>query len=229
MIRCNTLRRMLRKLWENDEAPKLDEAVPRLKSIRPRCVTASRSEIELLLDNASKTLRLFLLLCSDEAIRSGTAVRLGPQHYITETRRLEFTTKYNEKVSVPVTDDVAELLAECNLSSVKPFLTQLRIAQFPNANKQRTSPFVSGHQLRKELTKLRAQLGIEKRIIPHDLRRTTAVALYRRTRDIRKVQALLGHHQLQSTFWYLDHELEPVDLADLEATKQPFIIRRKTA
>jgi hypothetical protein len=32
---------------------------------------------------------------------------------------------------------------------------------------------------------------------------------------------------MQSTIWYLDHDLEPVPIANLEAIKKPFIAWRK--
>lgn len=226
-VRCNTLRRMLRLLWEVEGAPKLDHHVPRLGSVRPRCVTATREQVDLLLEHASRTLRLMLLMCSDLAIRSGTAVRLAPQHYNPYTRELRFATKYDEKVGLPVTGDLALLLESCDLNSDLPFITQVRRLEQPRAAARMLSPIVDPRRLRKELRQLRAQLGIDKRIVFHDLRRTTAVNLYRRTKDIRKAQALLGHHQLQSTFWYLDHDLEQIDLADLEAIKKPFIVPRK--
>lgn len=218
---------MLRALWEHDGAPKLDALVPRLNSVRPRTVTATRQEIDQLIEAAPQTLRLFILLCSDQAIRSGTAVRIGPEHYNPRARELRFRTKYDEKVCLPVTEELAAILDTCDLTSSLPFITQLRRKEQPRAAARATHPTVDPHRLRKELRALERELGFAKRIVPHDLRRTTAVALYRRTQDLRKVQALLGHHNLQSTFWYLDHDLEPLDVADLEAIKRPYIVTRK--
>jgi integrase len=74
------------------------------------------------------------------------------------------------------------------------------------------------------------QVGIAYRITPHDLRRTTAVNLYKTTRDVRDVQALLGHRSLQSTIWYLDHDLRPVKRSTLEIVKRLAEVRKeKTA
>lgn len=216
---------MLRALWEYDGAPKLDGIVPKLGSVRPRTVTASRPQVDALLDGASRTLRLFLLLCSDLAIRSGTAVKLTPANYHADTGEIRFTTKYNEQVCLPTTAEIAEILDSCDLNSPIPFITQLRKQEEPRAARRMVSNIVSPSRLRKELKALRLELKIEKRIIPHDLRRTTAVALYRRTKDLRTTQALLGHRNLQSTFWYLDHDLEPVNIADLEAIKRPFLVK----
>lgn len=41
------------------------------------------------------------------------------------------------------------------------------------------------------------------------------------TNDIREVQAILGHKNLQSTFWYLDHDMRPIKRSTLELIKSP--------
>lgn len=225
--RLNSLRRILRFLWEHHGSPKLDHCVPRSATIRPRCVTAERTEIDSLLDHAKPSLRLFLLLCSDLGIRSGTAVTISPQHYQPSTGQLRFRTKYDEKVGVPVTSEIAEAFELCDLNSSLPFITQLRRQEQGTRGHRATNTVADVHWLRRELKLLRLSLGITKRITPHDLRRTSAVALYQYTGDIRQVQRLLGHRHLQSTLWYLDHDLEPLDRSTLEAIKRPFIIARK--
>jgi integrase len=58
-----------------------------------------------------------------------------------------------------------------------------------------------------------------KRITFHDLRRTAAVRMYEQPGDLRTVQALLGHRNLQSTLWYLDHDFRPVSRETLELIK----------
>ena len=42
----------------------------------------------------------------------------------------------------------------------------------------------------------------------HTIRRTKASLIYRRTRDFRAVQLLLGHTKLESTVRYLDIDVE---------------------
>ena len=69
---------MLRYLWEEAGAPKLDTYVARSSTPRPRSVIATRDEIETLKNHAPDDLRLFILLCADLAIRSGTAVKISP-------------------------------------------------------------------------------------------------------------------------------------------------------
>jgi integrase len=130
-------------------------------------------------------------------------------------------------VCLPVTNELAEMLNQCDQSSRLPFITQVRRRTNPYCASTQKNDVTDIHELRKELRELRAKLGIDKRIILHDLRRTAAVELYRRTRDIRVVQAFLGHRSLQSTIWYLDNEIVQIDLADLEAIKKPFIAWRR--
>jgi site-specific recombinase XerC len=59
------------------------------------------------------------------------------------------------------------------------------------------------------------------------MRRATAVAMLNETGDLRKVQALLGHRNLQSTFWYLDHDFNQINRSILEKIKHPFLVRKE--
>lgn len=75
------------------------------------------------------------------------------------------------------------------------------------------------------------RVGITRHIVPHDLRRTAAVAIYHHTGDIRDAQALLGHKALASTLWYLDHDVRPISRDMLETIKRPYLVptKEKTA
>jgi integrase len=53
------------------------------------------------------------------------------------------------------------------------------------------------------------QLGLDpSRYGTHSLRRTKATLIYRRTKNIRAVQLLLGHSKLESTVRYLGIEVD---------------------
>lgn len=223
------LRRIFRFLWEEHGAPKLDQHVRRYPDVRPRNVTATRAEIDALLASAPPHLKLWLLFCSDLAIRSGTAARLCPANYDPEMRRLRFVTKHNARQTLPVTDEIRALIDRCDLTDPTPFVRQL----WPLNPGQRGKPLKRNCEgidaLRYHYWKLCRTVGITRRLTPHDLRRTAAVGLLELTRDVRDVQALLGHRNLPSTLWYLDHDVRPIPRAHLELIKRPAWARKETA
>lgn len=188
--------------------------------IRPRGVTVQQSEIAAILDAAPPFLRLWLLLCSDLAIRSGTAARLGPYQYDPAEQMLRFTTKRQARLALPVTAEIAELLKLCDLSDPTPFVRQLWKKKPRGLGRGPSADCTGADRLRILFRQLCRELGITRRIVPHDLRRTTAVGMLRLTHDVRDVQAILGHRSLQSTIWYLDHDLRPVPRHNLELIKR---------
>ena len=223
---CSRLRQVLRWLWEEHGAPKLDGAVQRFPGIRPRNVTTNRETIEALLRKAAPGMQMLILLCSDLAIRSGTAIRMGPEHYDQETGTLQFRTKMDEALTLPVTNSIRRLIDKCNPENSRPFVAQLEDMN-PSRHRKNRATGLKGLRLRfNELVK---EVSPNKHITFHDLRRTAAVRMYEQTGDLRLVQALLGHRNLPSTIWYIDHELMPVSRATLELIKRPPGPERKLA
>lgn len=219
--KARVLRQILRWLWEYHGAPKLDGEVRRYPPPRPRNVTATDDERAALLAAAPPHLRLWLLFCSDLAIRSGTAIELGAAHYDARQRTITFTTKCDEHLTLPVTEAIAELIAWCHQDDPTSYVRQL----WRENNRNKKAPGCQDPTLYSSLSlaflRLRRACGITRKLTPHDLRRTTAVAMYNLTGDVREVQAILGHKNLQSTIWYLDHDLRPVKRANLELIKRP--------
>ncbi len=215
--RANAVRWLLRKLEDNG-APSLAAEVVKVTQPRPRNITAKGDERSLILNAAPPHLRCWLLLCSDTAIRSGTAARLGPENYDTARRELTFTTKYQERQRLHVTAELAVLLDQCVIPDV-PFVAQLPRSAVGHRQPLHALGRMGVNALRKLFAKLRRDLGIARKLTAHDLRRTTAVRVYDATRDIRLVQALLGHGDMGSTIWYLDHHMTLVPASTLELAK----------
>jgi integrase len=188
-------------------------------------VTATDEEKARILAAAPDHLRLWTLLCSDLAMRSGTAAKIAPRHYDPTRRILAFTTKYGATLTLPTTDAIDALIQKCNLDDPEPFTRQLwrRVSRI--RSKHPDSADQDSYE--RQFKALRLLLGITRRIVPHDLRRTTAVAMLRESGDVRDVQALLGHRSLQSTIWYLDHDIRPVSRSTLENIKRPFLVKPK--
>ena len=171
---------------------------------------------------------MFTLLCSALAIRSGTAVRLGPAHYDNTHALLRFTTKLGECLTLPVTNEIRELIATCDLRRNESFVRQLHERQ-PQTHLLSMNPNRYQHTIGSAFRELRRRLGITRKLTPHDFRRTTAVRIYQETGDARDVQAVLRHRSLASTIWYLDHDLRPVKRSVLEIVKRPEWRKEQTA
>lgn len=202
-------KRILRQLWEDHGAPKLHHYIPRPQQPKPRNVTATKAEREAILTAAPPHLKAWLLLCSDLAIRSGTAAKVSPAQYNSERRELRFRTKFDTAQTLPVTDALASLFASANDDPIMPLAQQLH----PYRHSQSTGT------LRKQFRDLKQSLGIHRKITPHDLRRTTAVSAFDACGDLRVIQALLGHRHLSTTLHYLDHDTAHVEANLLEAAK----------
>jgi integrase len=110
------------------------------------------------------------------------------------------------------------MIEQCNLNTTTPFVRQLWTRT--GAGKSPTENCYLPAIMRRAFTRLRKRLGFNRQIIPHDLRRTAAVAMLEATGDLRDVQALLGHLSLHSTVIYLDHDLRPVKRSTLELIKR---------
>jgi integrase len=221
-------RRLLRHIWEYHGAPKLDYLIAARPAIRPRNRLATQAQVAAMVNGATPALKLWLLLCSELAMRSGTAIRLGPREYNAERREFRFVTKKNAHLTLPATAAIQEMIALCDLQSAESFVLQLHRR---HGQKRAHTPELSGlnKTMHKQLRKLERRLGFKTRIVAHDLRRTTAVLMLEHTNDVRDVQALLGHRNLQSTLWYLDHDQRPVSREALELISHPTWRKERTA
>ena len=155
-----------------------------------------------MLNHASPALRCFILLCSDLAIRSGTAVKITPRNYDPEAGALSFTTKKGAAVTLPVTKEIRTLFESASRCPV-----DTAYVAFLGVKKGNTRVSAT---LVQSFKRLLAATGLDTTIRPHDFRRTTAVRVLEATGDIRQVQAVLGHKRLANTVVYLDHDLTRV-------------------
>jgi integrase len=191
----------------------------RCVTARPRNVTATDEERRKLLSGSALHLRCWLLLCSDLAIRSGTAATLGPSHYDAKAGALSFTTKYGATQRLKVTAELRALLDLCKEQSL-PFIAQLPRGKHWR-RKEPLAPMakITASAMFNAYKALKKECGITRKLTPHDLRRTTARRVYKLTGDLRQAQAVLGHSDLGSTMWYLQDDLVSVEVSTLELAK----------
>ena len=83
------------------------------------------------------------------------------------------------------------------------------------------SPHVSTRQYARIVVRWVRDIGLDPAAYgTHTLRRTKASLIYRRTKNLRAVQLLLGHTKLESTVRYLGIEVD--DAAPVEAKGKAF-------
>ena len=103
---------------------------PRPHALAPSQPRAKKSTA--LKTHAPADLRLFIALCADLAIRSGTAVRLACR-IRPAARHPPLHNKERRARRLPVTAEVAGLFALCDMRNPQPFITQTRNAPTQNA------------------------------------------------------------------------------------------------
>jgi integrase len=96
-------------------------------------------------------------------------------------------------------DAIAAWITDANLKS-EQFLFPSRVSQ---------SPHLSTRQYSRIVGSWIASIGLNPAAYgTHSLRRTKATLIYRRTKNLRAVQLLLGHTKLESTVRYLGIEVD---------------------
>jgi integrase len=87
--------------------------------------------------------------------------------------------------------------------------SQLKSEDFLFPSRIRSSPHLSTRQYARIVDSWVERLGLNVASYgTHTLRRTKATLIYRRTKNLRAVQLLLGHTKLESTVRYLGIEVD---------------------
>jgi integrase len=160
------------------------------------------------IEAAPPHLKFFLMLCSDLGIRHRTAARIALSNYDPHTRALTFTTKGNTHQTLPVTDAIANTIEALPPDSPRDLpIVKLLASTCHPGHQLGTSPRFS-----KQWTKLKEKLNIRPELRIHDLRRTVAEEVWNATKDIRIVQAQLGHRSPNTTVRYLANRIALQDL-----------------
>ena len=85
----------------------------------------------------------------------------------------------------------------------------LQPEQYLFPSRLRTSPHLSTRQYGRIVKRWVASIGLDPAVYgTHSMRRTKATLIYRRTKNLRAVQLLLGHTKLESTVRYLGIEVD---------------------
>lgn len=183
------MRRTLRMLATHGAPYGLDTYIPRSAVPSPRFNMATQKELTGLLEAARPHLRMFVLLCHDAGLRSGTAAKVS--HENVHDYSITIRSKRQQVVTVPISGRLKREIDRCPKGK-GPLVALLWGRE------------ISVMSLRKHFRVLAEKLGADKGALrPHDMRRTMANAVYDNTGDIRVVQGFLGHTNLKTTLRYL--------------------------
>jgi integrase len=145
-------------------------------------------------------------------MRHRTASGIAISNYDRATRSLRFTTKGNTQQTLPVTTEIAATIENLpQEDKVTPIVTLLR------PPRQQGHPPGKNPRFAKAFNKLKKELGIRPELHIHDLRRTAAEDVWDATKDIRLVQAQLGHRSPITTVRYLANRVSLKDLMPVRA------------
>jgi integrase len=134
-------------------------------------------------------------------------------HTASSSRRLPWSNHgvsglvLQRKTHRPVQFEITEPTRE----AVSAWITssQLKSEDFLFPSRIRSSPHLSTRQYARIVDSWVEQLGLNATSYgTHTLRRTKATLTYRRTKNLRAVQLLLGHSKLESTVRYLGIEVD---------------------
>lgn len=162
--------------------------------------------IRLQLDHRARELALFDLAI-DSKLRGCDLVGLRVHDVVQGSRvaprAIVMQTKTQRPVQFEITeqtrDAIAAWITDAHLKS-EQFLFPSRVSQ---------SPHLSTRQYSRIVGSWIASIGLNPAAYgTHSLRRTKATLIYRRTKNLRAVQLLLGHTKLESTVRYLGIEVD---------------------
>ena len=172
--------------------------------LKPKDIWALR--IHLQKEHQVRDLALFILAI-DSKLRGCDLVNLHVRDVTHGNQILPRAMIVQRKTQRPVQFELTEparsaVSAWIDKASLKPenYLFPSRLAK---------SPHVSTRQYARIVHRWLAAIGLDSTVYgTHTLRRTKATLIYKRTKNLRPVQLLLGHTKLESTVRYLGIEVD---------------------
>jgi len=173
---------VLQKNIVNIKTPKIPKKLP---------VVLTKQEVKRLIDNAStKKSRLMLMLLYSSGLRVSELLSLKKQDFELEKNSLWVRSGKGNK-------DRLVILSSKLVEELKNYLENVDGLVFPGKNDKILPRTVQ------KIVKLAAKkAGINKKVSPHTLRHSFATHLLEKGTDLRMIQELLGHSNLQTTQIY---------------------------
>lgn len=162
--------------------------------------------IRLQMETDTRGLALFNLAL-DSKLRGCDLVRLAVRDVAPNGRVLRRTAIVQQKTGQPVSFQLTEPTRE----AVQAWIDQatLPLGGYLFRSRLHASAYLSTRQYARIVKTWVAAIGLDPAEYgTHSLRRTKATLIYRKTKNLRAVQLLLGHTKLESTVRYLGVEVD---------------------
>lgn len=162
--------------------------------------------IRLQLRNRTRDLALFNLAV-DSKLRACDLVKLRVLDIAHGDQIASRAMVMQQKTKRPVQFEITELTRQSTHDWIEA--AHLRPDAFLFPSRITMSPHLSTRQYARIVHKWVADIGLDGALYgTHTMRRTKASLIYRRTKNLRAVQLLLGHAKLESTVRYLGIEVD---------------------
>lgn len=162
--------------------------------------------VRLQLSNRIKELALFNLAL-DSKLRGCDLVGLHVRDIVQGSRISSRATIMQRKTQRPVQFEITGPTRDAVAAWISK--EQLKPEQFLFPSRIHASPHISTRQYASIVERWVTSIGLDANAYgTHSMRRTKATLIYRRTKNLRAVQLLLGHLKLESTVRYLGIEVE---------------------
>ena len=162
--------------------------------------------VRLQLGSRIRELALFNLAI-DSKLRSCDLVKLRVRDLVRGERIVARAIVMQQKTQRPVQFELTEQTREAWAAWIRQ--RGLRGDDYLFPSRLRRSPHLSTRQYARVVRQWVGEIGLDPTAYgTHTLRRTKAALIYRRTKNLRAVQLLLGHSKLESTVKYLGIEVD---------------------
>jgi len=172
--------------------------------LKPQEIWAIR--VRLALDKKVRDLALFNLAI-DSKLRGCDLVKLKVRDIAHSGKTVPRASIVQQKTGQPVKFE----LTETTRSTVEAWIAQAHLTadRFLFPSRFSHSPHITQRQYARILKTWVAMIGLDPAEYgTHSLRRTKATLIYKRTKNLRAIQLLLGHTKLESTVRYLGIEVD---------------------
>lgn len=162
--------------------------------------------IRLQLAQKIRDLALFNIAI-DSKLRGCDIVKLKVSDVVRGSQVLSRAMVIQQKTGLPVQFEITEQTRNSVQTWIEKACLMYDDFLFPSRNTD--SPHITTRQYSRVVKTWVALIGLEPNTYgTHSLRRTKATLIYRRTKNLRAVQLLLGHTKLESTVRYLGIEVD---------------------